>query len=163
MGIIIREASREDVHLLTSLIRESFSDVAVRFGLTPDNCPTHPSFCTPQWVDSAMHKGIGFYVIESDGEPCGCVALERHDDQVCYLERLAVLPGYRQRGFGKALTEHVLGQAKRVGAQRVEIGIISEHAEIKDWYLRQGFDMKGTASFDHLPFEVTFMSKELPP
>jgi N-acetylglutamate synthase-like GNAT family acetyltransferase len=163
MGIVIREASGEDVVLLTSLIRKSFSDVAVRFGLTPDNCPTHPSFCLPEWVESAMHKGIRFFVIESDDDPCGCVALEHHDDQVCYLERLAVLPRFRRRGFGKALTEHVLYQAKRIGAQRVEIGIISEHVEIKDWYLRRGFDVKGTATYDHLPFEVTFMSNELLP
>ena len=161
MGIVIREASGEDIHLLTALIRESFRDVAVRFDLTPDNCPTHPSFCTPQWVESAMGKGIRFYVIESDGEPCGCVALERHDDQVCYLERLAVLPERRRRGLGRALTEHVFDQARQMGAQRVEIGIISEHTELEDWYRRLGFSVKGTASFDHLPFEVTFMAREL--
>jgi len=161
MGITIREASREDVLPLTSLIRESFSDVAERFDLTPDNCPTHPSFCTPQWVESAMRKGIDFYVIESDGKPCGCVALERHDDQICYLERLGILPAHRGRGLGRALTEHVFDQAKKMGARRVEIGIISEHTEIKDWYQRLGFSVKGMASFDHLPFDVTFMTREL--
>lgn len=162
MGMMIREASRGDVDLLTSLIRESFRDVAARFGLTPDNCPTHPSFCTPQWVESAMEKGIRFYVVESDDEPCGCVALERHDDQVCYLERLAVLPGHRERGLGRALTEHACDQAGKMGARRVEIGIISEHTELEDWYRRLGFGVTGTADFDNLPFEVTFMAREIP-
>jgi N-acetylglutamate synthase-like GNAT family acetyltransferase len=160
MEFMIREASVEDIHLLTSLIRESFSDVAERFSLTPDNCPTHPSFCTPQWVESAMDKGIRFYVVESGDEPCGCVAMERHDDQVCYLERLAVLPRFRRRGFGKALTEHVFDQARKMGAQRVEIGIISEHTELQDWYQGLGFVVTGTTSFDHLPFKVDFMARE---
>lgn len=161
MGSIIKEASQEESVLVRDMVRESFLEVAERFGLTPENCPTHPSFCTKEWVEAAMNKGIRFYMIEDLGKPCGCVALERHDDQAYYLERLAVLPRYRRKGFGKALVEHILDQAEKMGAHRVEIGIISEHTEIKDWYQRLGFSLKGTATYDHLPFEVTFMSREI--
>jgi GNAT superfamily N-acetyltransferase len=90
------------------------------------------------------------------------VALERHDDRVCYLERLAVLPRYRRKGLGRALVEHVMDQAEGIGAHRVEIGIISGQTELEEWYRELGFSLKGTAIFDHLPFQVTFMAREIP-
>jgi GNAT superfamily N-acetyltransferase len=161
MKPIIKEVSRQRVTVVTGLIRESFFDVAERFGLTPENCYTHPSFCTEEWVEAAMIKGVRFYVIEENGEPRGCVALERHDEQVCYLERLAVLPRYRRKGLGKALVEHVMDQAEGIGARRVEIGIISDQTELEEWYRRLGFSHKGNATFDHLPFQVTFMARDI--
>ncbi len=38
-----------------------------------------------------------------------------------------------------ALASHVLAEAKRLGATRVEIGIIAEHTELKEWYEKFGF------------------------
>jgi hypothetical protein len=43
----------------------------------------------------------------------------------------------------------------------VEIGIISEDIELKDWYGKFGFVQKSTRKFDHLPFIVAFMFVEL--
>jgi GNAT superfamily N-acetyltransferase len=37
----------------------------------------------------------------------------------CHLDRLAVDPELRRRGFGQALVEHVVGRAKRAGVTRV--------------------------------------------
>ena len=154
----IKEANVEDRSVLASVIRGSFRDVAERFGLTVGNCPTHPSNCTDDWVESAMAKGTRFYLLADGGTPCGCVGLEQAKPEVCYLERLAVLPEFRRRGFGKALVSHAPNQAKQFGAARVGICIIAEHAELKDWYTKLGFlTEKERVTFEHLPFEVTFM------
>ncbi len=157
----IRDAISQDDELLARIIRESFRDVAERFGLTPENCPTHPSNCTPQWIASEMAKGVAYYVVEEGGTPCGCVALERAGPEVCYLERLAVLPSHRRSGYGTALVHHVLEEARRVGAGRLEFAIIARQSGLRDWYERLGFAVKNTKSFSHLPFDVTFMFAEL--
>jgi hypothetical protein len=39
----IKAATIEDVSVLSGLICHSYRDVARRFGLTPKNCPKHPS------------------------------------------------------------------------------------------------------------------------
>lgn len=157
----IRNATRDDITLLVTIIRDSFRDVADRFDLTPANCPTHPSSCTAEWIEEALEKGITYYVLETDGIPCGCAALEHANPNVCYLERLAVLPQFRCRGFGEALVNHVCDEAKKLGAKRVEIGTIAEHAELNEWYEKLGFRLKSTAEFEYLPFRVTFMYKEV--
>ena len=115
--------------LLAACIRDSFRDVAERFGVTPDNCPTFASNITDERVGEEMAAGTAFYILENDGEPCGCVGLDLvHRDHWpdCppgvtpgYLKRLAVLPKHRRRGFGKALVEHVLNQARERGCGRV--------------------------------------------
>ncbi len=161
MSTIIRNATDNDVSIVTRLIRDSFKDVATRFNLTPENCPKHPSNCTEAWLISAFEKEINYYILESGNVPCGCVALERANPDICYLERLAVLPQFRNRGYGRQLVQYCLDQSRKIGAKRVEIGIIDEHRELKDWYISSGFFVKKTQRFDHLPFTVTFMFIEL--
>ena len=160
-GLHIREATRRDDEFLAAIIRHGFRDVADRFNLTPQNCPTHPSNCTRQWIESAMAKGTVYYVAEEGGEPCGCVALEHAEPDVCYLERLAVSPHHRRLGIGTALVCHVLSQSRRMKVRRVELAIIAQHAELREWYEKLGFVKMYTRSFDHLPFDVTFMSRDL--
>ena len=128
---VIRNALSSDIPLLTKLIRDSFRDVADRFNLTSENCPTHPSNCKTEWVESALKKGIKYYILERENVPCGCVALELAQPDVFYLERLAVLPQFRRNGLGKRLVNHALNETKKLGARRIEIGIISDQAELK--------------------------------
>ena len=147
--------------MLAGAIRRSFADVARRFDLNRENCPKHPSNCETAWVASAMDKGVFYFMMEADGRPCGCVALEPTEEGVCYLERLAVLPEFRGAGRGRALVEHVIQEARSLGAERVEIGIIAAQAELQAWYEKLGFIVSGRRRFDHLPFEVTFMVRSL--
>jgi len=156
----IKPADRSDASTLGTLIRDSFLDVAVKFGLTPQNSPTHPSNCTAQWIESALNKGVKYYLLEVGGRPCGCFALEQASPTVCYLERLAVLPGYRRQGLGQTLVDHAFSEAGRMGACRVEIAIIARQAELKKWYENLGFIPARTRTFAHLPFEVLFMFTE---
>jgi N-acetylglutamate synthase-like GNAT family acetyltransferase len=158
---VIRDASSSDIPLLTTLIRNSFRDVADRFNLTSENCPAHPSNCATEWVESALKKGIKYYVLERKNVPCGCIALERAQPDVFYLERLSVLPQFRRNGFGKLLVNHALNEAKKLGAHHIEIGIISHQTELKEWYKKLGFSTKKESQFEHLPFVVAFMTKKL--
>lgn len=161
MAPTIRKADISDIPILTALIRDSFLDVAELFQLTPENAPSHPSNCRPEWIESAMEKGAEYFLLENDNLPCGCVAMERAGDDYCYLERLSVLPEYRRRGYGKLLVEHVLAEARATGLARVEIAIITEHTDLQRWYESLGFGITGGKTFEHLPFGVTFLATDL--
>jgi len=161
MPYTIRKAITEDVPRLVEVIRTAFQGVAVRFGLTEENCPKHPSNCQASWISRALEKGVRYFVLDLEGVSCGCVALEQASPEVCYLERLAVLPSRRGRGYGHALVKHVLHEAKKAGALRVDIGIIAAQTELRDWYRKIRFVDQRTAVFAHLPFEVLFMSRPL--
>ena len=154
----IRTCTRDDAGILAETIRESFREVALRFGLTSENCPRHPSNCTREWIEKDMERGIVYFVIERGSAVAGCVGLELASSGVCYLERLAVVPRERRRGLGKTLVNHVVSEAVNRGAPQVHIGIITEQKELKRWYEGLGFVEGESREFDHLPFRVTFMS-----
>lgn len=161
MSFKIRTCTKEDIRVLVKTIRKSFQDVAERFGLTYENAPHHPSNCTVDWIKKDMDRGVTYFVIEKENSVVGCVALELANSEVCYLERLAVLPDQRQRGFGKALVGHLFSETKLLRVHSVNIGIIAEHAELKSWYKRIGFVEGESKAFPNLPFRVTFMSYEV--
>jgi N-acetylglutamate synthase-like GNAT family acetyltransferase len=158
MEYVIRVGTRADIDVLTEIIQDSFLDVAERFGLTPQNSPTHPSNCRSEWITREMNRGVTYYILENGEQPAGCVALEKINDEVCYLERLAVLPGQRRQGFGDALVKHTLSEAKNLGVFRVQIGIIAEDRELLDWYEKLGFEKVEEKKFPQLVFPVAFMS-----
>lgn len=158
MNSKIRIYTKKDARVLAEITRKSFQDVADRFGLTPENAPRHPSNCTVDRIREHMERGITYFAIEDNNHVVGCVALEKANSEVCYLERLAVLPNQRRRGFGKSLVNHVLSEAKLLGVKYVSIGIIAEQTELKDWYKRLGFVERESKEFPQLPFRVTFMS-----
>ncbi|MBN2539667.1 MAG: GNAT family N-acetyltransferase [Deltaproteobacteria bacterium] len=135
--------------------------MADRFGLTRENAPRHPSNCTAGWVQKDMNRGVVYFVLKDLDRVAGCAALEVANPDTCYLERLAVLPAHRNQGFGKVLVDHVLSEAGLLGARHVNIGIIAEQTELKDWYKRIGFVEGESKAFSHLPFRVTFLSYEL--
>jgi len=157
--ITIRQATATDIPKMVEIISKAFYEVAVRFGLSEANCPKHPSNCKADWITDALAKGARYFILNSEGLSCGCVALEQASPEICYLERLAVLPAQQRRGYGRALVDRVLDEARLLGSHQVDIGIIAAHTELKDWYRKIGFVEQKAATFPHLPFEVLFMSK----
>ncbi|MDI6856793.1 MAG: GNAT family N-acetyltransferase [Dehalococcoidia bacterium] len=158
---VITEVGEGDADLLASLIREAFATVATELGLTPENAPRHPSNCTPEWVRAAFAKGIRHFVLETPNGPAGCVALEQADSEVCYVERLAVLPAHRRSGFGEALVDYAVGRARECGARRVELGMVAAQTGLREWYEKLGFSLTSIVQFEGAPFEVAFMRKYL--
>ena len=160
-AIHIREANFADISLISGPIRQAYSDVADRFKLTSSNCPKHPSNCTDEWVEKDFGRGVSYFVLKQNGRPSGCVAIESANADLCYPERLAVLPHEKKKAFGSRLVEHVFRNARGLGAKHVSIGIIAAQTELKEWYRKFGFIEGETKEFSHLPFKVTFMAIEL--
>jgi len=157
----IRHTTTSDIETIVKIIRRSYQTVADKFGLDNTNCPKHPSNYTYEWISADFERGVTYFLLESDGKEIGCAALEKADSELCYLERLAVIPENRNKGFGKSLIDYVFHEVRLLGCKRVSIGIIAKDNELKQWYLKFGFKEGITKSFDHLPFDVTFLECEI--
>lgn len=157
----IREARLTDVTVLSGLIRNAYRDVAERFQLTQANCPKHPSNCTDEWIEKDLARGVRYFIMIHGERPVGCVAVETAEEDLCYLERLAILPHERNKGYGHQLVEHVFETARQLGLKTISIGMIARQTDLKQWYQKIGFVEGEITDIEHLPFEVCFMTYAL--
>ncbi len=143
------------------IIRNSFKTVADKFNLTPANCPTHPSFMKYEDLNSLKKPGVNFFGLFDNGIHAGFILTEKSDNDVFYIEKLSVLPGYRHNGYGTELVRHAIEFIRNMNGKKVSIGIINEDTVLKKWYCGLGFNEVATRHYDHLPFTVCFMEKKL--
>jgi ribosomal protein S18 acetylase RimI-like enzyme len=150
-----------NLEISAGILAESFKGVAAEFGLTEENCPTNPAFITRERLEALREKGVRLFGLFNGERQIGFAALEKAGDGVFYLEKLAVLPEHRHKGYGKSLVDFACERAMKEGGNVISIGIMDNHMLLKKWYKTLGFIETGTQQFKHLPFTVCFMEKGL--
>jgi ribosomal protein S18 acetylase RimI-like enzyme len=99
-----------------------------------------------EWTAWATVSALGesqiLYVAEEDGRWIGIVGGMPGTDNsgpACALIALWVDPGYRGRGLGRALTEHIIAWAQRRAARHLELWVTEGNTAALDLYQRCGF------------------------
>ena len=159
----ICELSAEHVPIYAEVIRASFATVARDFNLTRENCPRHTSFITNEEL-AGKYSAVGGYCpygCFADGKLAGFAALTGAGGGTYELNNVAVLPGCRHLGYGKALLDYGKEKAAKLGGNKITIAIIEENAVLKKWYAANGFAHTGTKRFEHMPFTVGYMEWNL--
>jgi ribosomal protein S18 acetylase RimI-like enzyme len=161
MKTTIRQAERDDIPTLVSIIGTAFKKVADRLGLKADNSGHHASNITDAWIIGDMDKGVRYFILEADGLPVGAATVGHVRPDSAYIGRLSVLPDYQGKGLGHKLLTYAIDRAAETGAGYVSIGVISDEEHLVKWYRRMGFTVNRRSTFEHFPFEVTMMRREL--
>lgn len=160
-GIEIRRIEMAGLNECAQVIRESFETVALEFGITEENCPTHPAFITPISLDEMLRSGIELHGLFIYGCQVGAVTIENVGGNAYYLGKLAILPDFRRRGLGDILVRFAIDNVKARGATLLKLAAVDKATRLKNWYKGFGFVEMGTKKFDHMPFRVCFMQKGL--
>src|SRR5581483_1684613 len=82
----------------------------------------------------------------ADGAAAGCVALRRFDPDRCEFKRLYVRPEFPGRGFGRALLEWVITEARNAGYREMLADTLPVMATALQMYDRAGFERTGPYS-----------------
>jgi predicted N-acetyltransferase YhbS len=157
----IRPAAQDDHAALVDVIRGAFVPMVEQFGITPDNCPVHPSLYDEARLAADIARGRRFHVLETAGEVVGCVALRPVDGGGCELCRLAVRPDRQGQGLGGALVDFAIRQAREEHAAFIELGLFADHVQLRQWYERMGFQHVRTCRIDVVPLPVAMMVMRL--
>lgn len=152
---------QEELKKSVLVISNSFLTVVNEFNLTKENAPTNAAFIKPDDLKALLDKGVILIGVFENEEQVGFVAIEKSKENTYYMEKLAVLPEFRHLGIGKEIMDYVFSYVRSNGGQKVGIGIINENTVLKKWYERYGFKETGLKQFNHLPFTVCFMEKEV--
>ncbi len=157
----IRPLRRDELPAANRVLREDFADIAARFGLSEENCPTNGAFHRVERLEADWDAGCVPYGLFVGAELVGFMQLERISDEEVALNKLTVLPAHRRRGFGERLVAYAKSAARTDGAAVLTLGMIEENTELKQWYASLGFAHTGTKRYDGLPFTAGYMACRL--
>ena len=155
--------SEEELLTCVRLLRKAFGTVAKDFGLSEETAPTNAAFTTLENLHVHVRNGMTLYGMFSDTCLIGCVATKKAKDRgtVYYIERLAVLPEVRHRGYGGQLLSFAIDRVRASGGTTVSIGLMDNNERLKKWYISKGFVQHDRRKIAHLPFKVCYMTREL--
>ncbi len=90
-------------------------------------------------IDEFEAESIHF-LGECEGQPVAAGRLRILSDGRAKLERIAVRPAWRGKGYARGMVEHQLAEARRMGAQKLTL-----HAQVylEDFYASFGFQRQG--------------------
>ena len=111
MEITIKPAFRE---------REAIQELLVEYtSMVVAEDPRYKDFLALQRFDSEVahpeKKYCRLYLVEADGTPAGCIAMQKLDESRCEMKRLYVRDEFRSHGIGRKLTEQILADAREIG------------------------------------------------
>ena len=89
-----------------------------------------------EYILGKMDRGSRFWLLE-EGEPMGVVSVREN-----IIEDLYILPGYQNRGYGRALLEFAIGQCRGTPT----LWILENNEKAERLYRRAGFVPSGRAN-----------------
>jgi putative acetyltransferase len=74
-----------------------------------------------------------------DGDLAGCGALKDLGGGIAEIKRIYVRPPYRRHGIARALSEHLMSEAARIGYERVRLDTLARLSGALALYRSMGF------------------------
>lgn len=155
--------SNDDLSAIVKVLNESHGTVARDFGFTKEMNPTNNAFLDENTLQAQLNTGIKLFRLKEDKQDIGCIAIEKSAKEIdtFYIEKVSVIPEYRNQGYGTRLMEFATLKISELGGKWISIALIDSNLKLKNWYLKQGFTETGTKDFLHLPFRICFMKKKI--
>jgi putative acetyltransferase len=74
-----------------------------------------------------------------EDKPAGCIALRKVSHGIGEMKRLYVKPQFRGLGVGKAITEYIIEEAKKIGYARMRLDTVPSMEKARALYVSLGF------------------------
>lgn len=153
--------SRASIEASVKVLRAAYSTVIERFGILEEKVPSNTAFITYDDLIKLKNNGDKFFGLFLKSKQIGFIALEKANNSVYYIKKVAIIPEHRNKGFGKKLLDFCFEYAKSSDVEKISISIMNEDTPLKNWYINYGFREITIKEFPHLPFNVCYLEKPI--
>lgn len=151
--VTFRPATAADVPLIQPLVHHAYRGDRARVGWTHEaDLLDAARIDEAALAESVSDPSQAIILAERDGVLIGCVQVTDKGGGLAYLGMLTVDATLQGGGLGRRL----IGEAERLvrtrfGADRMEMTVIVQRAELIEWYQRRGYRLTGETR----PFPTT--------
>lgn len=147
MSYFIRKASLQDLVLLQSIGRQTFTETFAVFN-SSENLAQYleQSFAIDKLTEELANTGSAFYFAEENGQVVGYLKInvglaqtELKDEDTLEIERIYVLQQYHGKKVGQLLYEKAVQIALKMKKQYVWLGVWEENKRALQFYRKNGF------------------------
>jgi len=119
-------------------VRNLFEEYWTSFGFTPcfQNFSGELAALPGDYVPPSGRLALAL----GEGQPAGCAALRRFDDQRCEFKRLYVRQQFRGMRLGRELLAWIVAEAKAAGYRQLVCDTMPAMADALAMYGRAGFE-----------------------
>jgi ribosomal protein S18 acetylase RimI-like enzyme len=111
-------------------------------------------------IDHVYTRGRNcFYVVEKEGEICGCVGVRRLSEEIAEFKRLYLASGFRGQGIGRALCVSAINDARNFGYRLTRLDTTAKSSAALALFRKLGF--YEIARYNANPLAKVFMEKAL--
>jgi len=127
--------SDSDLLPIVQVLNVSHGTVAKQFSFTSVNNPKNNAFIDEETLKLQLESDIQLFGLLVNSQYIGCVAIEKskRDADTFYIEKVSIIPEYRNQGYGKKLMNFATLKIMELKGKRVSISLIDSHRTLKMW------------------------------
>lgn len=130
---IVRAVFPDDLEDVLDLYREYVSTTSVDLSFQGNDEEFN------QLAKKYSSEESKIFLLKKEGEPVGCAAFRRLDDDVCEMKRVYIRPVARGSNQGANLVERVLREATISGYKKICLDVLPEFKTALKLYRAYGF------------------------
>lgn len=155
---MIKPISKSELPMCLEVFHKGYEDVAVKFGLTEENCPDRGrASLTLEKLTEEFDSGTMVFGYFSKEKIVGFLGIKFDENNVCKLNDIIVLPEFRKCGCGQKLLDFCKEKAKATGAVKIRLGMIDDNKPLRNWYEKNGFKNVGYKKYEGSPVTTGYM------
>jgi len=112
-------------------------------------------------IRESMRRGHRFFLLTSEGDRVGFMALFAKTPDILRVEKLYLLPAVQGKGFGKKLVDFAVGQARESNHSVIELNV-NRGNKAFHFYLKQGFRVVREVDIPYFGFVLDDYVMQLP-
>ncbi|HBL84383.1 MAG: hypothetical protein A2Y17_04855 [Clostridiales bacterium GWF2_38_85] len=158
---MIIDVSKDLLPNCLDVLKSSYEDSAVAFGMTEENCPYRGRTRLPlKELEKERNNGCIMYAYLLNDKMVAFLSLSVRGEVLC-INDIAVMPDYQNQGIGNKLLHFSKSKAKELGCQKIRLGMIDDNTKLKAWYESHGFKTIDLKKYDTVFYTVGTMELSL--